>query len=203
MLSIQLDDSQIRKLEAYFKGDFPFQMSVALNRTANDIRDYLRASLPKHFVIRSRFVQSRTQVNYSDKRNLIVEVGHSEDFMRLQAEGGKKSFKSRDVAIPMVGSGLPRTNIRARVTPAKWPNKLTQKKDVFAGRPGPPGTNKYPEGVWRRIRQPGKDDKVKLLYFMRDSVIIKQAWPFDEMVQKIAAGRFKHHVNNLILNENR
>lgn len=200
MIELKVDTDYIKAVARNMQEKWPKILSWALNRTAVDVRTYLVATLPRYFTMRTKFVQAKMLTNFSNKQNLIVEIGNTQDFMRLQAYGGEKKFKTKDVAVPMTGPRVPRRDVKARVSKSKWPSKLLEnKKDYFLGIPSKPGQSLLPLGVWKRIRSPpgakNPIDSVRLQYRMHPEVKIDPAWPFDEIVTKVVNARFVPNVD--------
>ena len=76
-------DREVKKQMAYAN-------SLALNWTARDVRDDLRARLKHTFTIRNKWTAGSIQMKAASKTQVVpyAEVGSRQDYMRLQAEGG-------------------------------------------------------------------------------------------------------------------
>ncbi len=185
-----------------FRRQVPFAVSYAMNLTARNAVEYMRSDIQRIFTIRNNWEALGITFKPASKRDLSVEIGSRHHYMAAQVLGGEKEAKDGGtVGIPMVGSGLPRTTLKSKTPPSKWPKALVARSEgTFIGTVQ---TKKGPVyGVWRRVRRDATSGKVtrrrgkntrlglRLLYELAEKVNIKARWPMARQVETIWAARW-------------
>lgn len=185
-----------------FARQVPFAVSYAMNLTARNSVEYMRSDIQRIFTIRNNWEALGITFKPASKRDLSVEIGSRHHYMAAQVLGGTKEAKDGGtVGIPMVGTGVPRTTIKSKTPPSKWPKALVARSEgTFIGTVQ---TKKGPVyGVWRRIRRDATSGKVtrrkgkntrlglRLLYELAEKVNIKARWPMARQVETIWAARW-------------
>lgn len=169
-------------LDDLTKRQLPFAIALALTRTAQDVRDRLQGGIPRYFTERSSWVRRSIQMDMADRKDPdpSAVVGSLYPPMALHAEGGPKTG-SEGVAVPVWAR--PKETDRTR--PAKFPGRLAKKPDFFIApfqrAPFRVGRGAVEEGVglFQRVGKRGDKRHLKLWWTLRDSVQIKQDWPFE------------------------
>lgn len=201
---LRVDDTAIRYGLREFARQIPFATSLAMNQAAKRCLPLLRADLHAVFTIRNKWEEMGINFKAATKRDLSVIIGSRHDYMEQQVVGGEKTGRGGGhVAVPLVGAGLPRTTIKSRTPPSKWPKALIGRDDgMFVG------TVRGRYGLWRRVERSETDSKdegkpgkivrtarreflwknrtragVKLMFDMPDSVKIKERWPLKDQVE--------------------
>lgn len=187
-----------RDLDALAKRELPFAIALALTRTAQDVRDRLRASLPNYFTVRSTWIEKSIQITRAEKKDPdpAAHVGSLYLPMALHAEGGEKTGP-QGVAIP-VGA---RPSAADRTKPTEFPGRLAGRPNFFIApfsrdpfRIGPGGSEM---GVFERMamasgsfgpvamrsrkrhsRAAQAPRHLKLWWTLEHDVQIKKDWPF-------------------------
>lgn len=150
-LTLRTDTSAVEKGLKDLKRNLPFGISYAMNLTAKDVTPVLRKDIVKVFTIRNNWEAMGITFNAATKRNLRVEVGSRHDYMQAQVEGGEsKPERSKHLAVPMVGRGLPRASQKSLTRPSKWPKAWVAKNGgAFVGEVKAKSGPKY--GLWKRV----------------------------------------------------
>ena len=193
----------VKRTKAITK-QIPQSMAFALTMTAYDTRDQLREDLPKHFTIRSKWVSKgiRVKPTRANKRDLTIEIGSVDPFMRRQAYGGVKTgIGGKMIAIPLQTIRKRKTQ---KVLKSRWPSSLKRKsidKNGAAGyfyRPLPSGDIgffKRNDGKWRYDKEgfawwvEGKPPP--LLYVLRRTLKVEKRWPFDHQVWSVVRKQWR------------
>ncbi|MGI9202686.1 MAG: hypothetical protein ACR2Q3_01680 [Woeseiaceae bacterium] len=149
-----------RNLNQVQRKQIPFGVSLAMNWTANDIRDYERARMPADLDKPTPQVVNSIRVKPANKRDLEARVyvlSWANEFMRLQIEGGTRRPRGRVEALPRDIRLNARGNIPGRRTGKIA--KLLQRANTFEARRG------NVLGIWERTR---KGTKLLLEYTTKD-----------------------------------
>jgi len=159
----------------------PFATALALTWTARDARTQLKADLPATFTIRSGWVAKGIRFEKARKTDdpIAAEVGHLDDYMKLQAEGGTRQTSTQSVAVPVGIRKTPQT----RTTPAKWPRRLLRKRKHFIA---PLSASISTLGLFRR-RGGRRNPRLDLLYVMAERAVVPKRWPLEETVEQVVA----------------
>lgn len=113
----------------------PFATAKALTMTARDVRDVVRADLPKHFKLRGGWVARGITIqpaSKSDWPHCIARAGSRDQFMELQETGGTKrpTKGAKNVSIPTAVTTR-RRNGGGRLPQSAKPRALLDRKDTF------------------------------------------------------------------------
>jgi hypothetical protein len=188
----------------------PFAISYAMNLTARNAVEYMRSDIQRIFTIRNNWEALGITFKPASKRDLSVEIGSRHQYMAAQVLGGQKEAKDGgSVGVPMVGPGMPRSTLKSKTPPSKWPKALVARSEgTFIGTVQ---TKKGPMyGVWRRVRRDATSGKVtrgkgkntrlglRLLYELAEKVNIKARWPMDRQVQAIWAARWPSNAREAV-----
>lgn len=170
-----------RRLDG-FQRQVPFALARALTDAAQLAATVVREELPKHFVIRSNWVQGAVQFRAAQKHNPVAVVGVSEKsaFMVLQEEGGTKTKGARLMAVPAGPEGPSRSlrgaDLKGKTLRSRWPSNM-------------PGTFtlRTREGKQLVMQRHGRGKrKTRTLYVLKASVSIKKRWNFTSRVVQVA-----------------
>ena len=114
-INLTTNASKVQKAIQGFSKQMPFAMSQALNSTAFDIRrQIVDRTYPQSFNVKNkRFANAMFRVEKASKRKLSAAVFDrlGKDYMAMQAEGGTKLPRGRNIAIP---AGLTNAQQQAR-----------------------------------------------------------------------------------------
>ena len=169
--------------DALVAREIPFAIAVALTRTARDARQRLVAELPHHFQIRTPYTEKRLRFKAATKRDLVAEVGHLGDYMRLQAEGGRKLPRKRAVGVPT--AKLRQQSPSGTTTRNLWPSRLTRQGAFTLP------TRSGAMALYRRLQ----DGSLERLYVLAQAVDVQARWPFEETVEDVVRDRWPINFN--------
>jgi len=157
----------------------------------------LRAGLKDHFTIRGSqktggYMGKSMRSTFATRDKPWADVGTIDRDLADQATGG---LRKENEAVPIVGKGKPRTNIRTRIRPSKFPRELLGKTDKATGTmttfvakiDGTVGVYKRSSRPRAKVRGEGKTRKkypVSLLYVFKKQVRIPVRWPFHNEVRR-------------------
>lgn len=164
--------------DALVAREIPFAIAVALTRTARDARQRLVAELPQHFQIRTPYTEKRLRFKAATKRDLVAEVGHLADYMRLQAEGGRKLPRKRAVGVPT--AKLRQQSPSGTTTRNLWPSRLTRQGAFTLP------TRSGAMALYRRLQ----DGSLERLYVLARAVDVRPGWPFAATVEDVVRERW-------------
>jgi hypothetical protein len=164
--------------DALVSREIPFAVAVALTRTARDARQTLVAELPQHFQIRTPYTEKRLRFKAASKRSWIAEVGHLGDYMRLQAEGGRKVPRKTAVGVPT--KKLRQQSPSGTTTRNLWPSRLTRQGAFQLP------TRSGSMALYRRL----SDGSLERLYVLSSTVDVQARWPFTQTVERVARERW-------------
>ncbi|MBF0583890.1 MAG: hypothetical protein HQL80_06585 [Magnetococcales bacterium] len=111
MFSIQFDSSIINGVFSSLQGQIPFATSLALNRTAQVVKEELKREMRSVFDRPTPFVMESLRIIPSDKRHLEAKVWFKnppklrdkEHYLAPQVYGGSRSFKGAERLLQMTG----------------------------------------------------------------------------------------------------
>ena len=190
MISVTLNPAELKQVEAAIKAAGSkalFGASVGLNRTANEVQDGIRASLPGHFTLRrAEFVKQtiyrKPGEDFASKTKLQAGVRIREDrnfLAKFEAGGIKAPTEGRRfLAIPV---GVKR-NKNDIVTKANSIKALLASGKAFLKN----------GKVWLKTGRGGKI--LKLAYVLKPNVKIAPDLKFVETGTKIALARLAPNV---------
>lgn len=172
---LEFDAGALQRFFRDIERQIPFAMSLALNQTAADVQERLRAELDRHFTIRSPWTAKGIQVQRSTKRDLRAVIGSRDEYMARQALGGVKTAQGgKLVGIP-VGVRKRRSDKTPR---SKWPGAMAKRKNVYiAETSGGPA-------MFRKVGR-GNKARTELLYLLRPEVKVEPEWPFLDTVEQV------------------
>ena len=189
-ISVKSNISAVTKaLDAFGKRQIPFATSLALNDAAFALRkEIVERTYPDSFTVRNkRFAGAMFRVGKASKRNLTATVSDvlGRDYMAMQAEGGIKRPRGRNIAIP---SRQIKRTATGKVPMAKQPrNVLGGKGYRTTLRSGQPV---IAENVGR-----GAAKRQRVLYLLEPTARIPKRFPFYERGRKVAQTSFARAFN--------
>ena len=189
-ISVKSNISAVTKaLDAFGKRQIPFATSLALNDAAFAVRkEIVERTYPQSFTVRNkRFAGAMFRVGKASKRNLTATVSDvlGRDYMTMQAEGGIKRPRGRNIAIP---SRQIKRTATGKVPMAKQPrNVLGGKGYRTTLRSGQPV---IAENVGR-----GAAKRQRVLYLLEPTARIPKRFPFYERGRKVAQTSFARAFN--------
>lgn len=158
----------------------------AQNRVAIRARDTLRGELPRHFTVRTNWVQRRIEVEKARADRLTALVGSRDAFMAPHTtRGGKESQRGQYVAVPVEA----RPTITATTPPNKWPRALIAKGGTF-WRVLKSGNL----GLFRNI-----NGRAALMYVLTPSVRIQKDWPFEATIARVMSQHWDREFERALL----
>jgi len=184
-ISVKSNISAVTKaLDAFGKRQIPFATSLALNDAAFAVRkEIVERTYPDSFTVRNkRFAGAMFRVGKASKRNLTATVSDvlGRDYMTMQAEGGIKRPRGRNIAIP---SRQIKRTATGKVPMAKQPRNLLGGKGYRTTlRSGQPV---IAENVGR-----GAAKRQRVLYLLEPTARIPKRFPFYERGRKVAQTSF-------------
>ena len=191
-IKVKVDTRAFAKAMKGFEKHMPFAIALALTRTAADCQTVLKSRLDSSFTVRTPWVAKGIRIEGATKTNLRAKVGSIDRFMEPQAiGGGKKPHEGKLVGVPMVGRGLPRSNLKSVTRPSKWPGGYMATGKTFIGT-----LRTDEDALWARItRGKGKNRRegLRLLYVMKPEVHIPARWPIRAVVGEVVANRWPDH----------
>lgn len=174
-ISVKLDSrSFLKGMKAAYKNQIPFATSKAINLTARQAVEGLRKHARGVFTVRGTFTTRNITMKAGNKRDPEATVGGIPDYLRLQAEGGTKSGKSRAVPTAHV-----RTSPRVRITKSKFPASLAKR----GGKNTKPFFTKLSTGVGALVK-PVKGGGIKALYLFPKKVKVTRRFKFFPVVER-------------------
>lgn len=172
-----------RNLTSIQKKQIPFATSVALNKTAFDVRENEQKGMDRQLDRPTPFTKRGVQVQKSTKRKLEASVFIEEKrakYLKYQVYGGTRTPRRRVVMVP--GDALARN--RYGNVPG-WRRKRAQ----LLAKPGHFEANmRGVSGIWRR-KGKGRNN-VELVVYYAPSAKYEQVYKFQEIAMKTAQGRF-------------
>lgn len=97
--AIEVDANRlVRRMDVFTKVQMPFMTSLALNRTATDVRTALRESMRSTFTYLTPYTQQSVFIRVSSKQKLYTDIGIKEfgvkgnaaaDYLKPQVYGGQ------------------------------------------------------------------------------------------------------------------
>lgn len=187
-----------RDLDDLRKKQLPFALATALTWTAQEVRDDAIARLDDHFTVRTNWVRKSMHVDKALKKDPdpAAHVGSIYGPMALHAEGGIKTGRSGDVAVPVGARPTPGASTGLGTFPSKLLGRPNFFVAPFSRNPFQIGSG--PEtGVFertalgagafgpvargsrrRRSKAMQSPRHVKLWWTLEDDVKIKAEWPF-------------------------
>jgi hypothetical protein len=176
----------------------PFAVSKALNDTANQARDAVRAKMPSNFTIRRDWVVKGIQVVPATKQSLSAIVWSRDDYMALQETGGDKTPFGKYLAIPLpavkpTAGSIVRKEDYPRNIPATLtaPGKGGQLTAVVTMRNG----KKF---IARASANPTKGKRLELLYYLMPTAHLKPRLNLETITDQVVADKFADNFEKAI-----
>jgi len=186
-ISVTLDTSDLERGLRGFAKQIPFATAMAMTKTAQSARKYLRQKMRTEYTIRDkRFMLGSmrtggtirvTPARKQDYPRIWAEVGSIDEFMARHSTGGVKKPETGVLAIP---TKVIRRTKRQKITPAKRPAKLLKKKNFFIGK-----SKRGTVGVWKSY----KKKPPALAYLFKRQARIPATWPFERHVEYAVSKR--------------
>ncbi len=153
-----------RKLVGFFselkKRNLSFAASRGINNTAFRVKKDFEAHIKNRLTLRREgWIKSGVRVVKSNKRNLTAIVGHRDDYMVKQNEGGTVKPKRKHIAVP----AKIRTSVKELVPRSKYPRKILNRK-VGGNRPFLLKKGRRTLGIAVRTHHSGKRYPLDILY---------------------------------------
>jgi hypothetical protein len=192
-----------RSFKRFSKRQVPFVIASALTETVVDTQFKLRGDLPKMFTIRNNWTAKGIRTKAAHKGRLVAVVGSVDRYMQQQTTGETKKSTSKALGVPVKARFRPTT----KLTQGKWPGKMFDKRKGFIAKtksgtsalfvPVKPRKRKSSNQAKRR-RKGGRKRirRLKLMYYLKDSVRVKPRWPLEQTLRRVAA---KEWVGNLAI----
>lgn len=183
MIKISIDTRDLARMASSLEksqGQMRFASSKALNTLAFDIRDTVRASMPRNFTIRRGWVVNQIQVKQrATKTDLEAIVGTSQPgkFLAKHEEPTTRTALGRYVAIPT--RAVKRTKT-AQIRKSDRPASLGSKATVVD----------YNGNKWLALNKSrkwarGSASKTRLLYLLKPRVGIDERLRLHEQGQSV------------------
>ena len=189
-INLTTNASKVQKAIQGFSKQMPFAMSQALNSTAFDIRrQIVDRTYPQSFNVKNkRFANAMFRVEKASKRKLSAAVFDrlGKDYMAMQAEGGTKLPRGRNIAIP--GRANQRT-ATGKIPRARQPRQIIASGKAY---------KTTLRGGQQAIVQPqgrGKVKRLKVMYVLEQTARIPKRFPFYEDAQTAAQRNFNKRFN--------
>lgn len=172
------------------KTQLPFATTLALTRTAMEVRDHLKGTLSDFFTIRGRWVEGSMRASPAKKGPApVARAGTLYDPMSLHVEGGEKDAGT----VPVWARGQKSD----RTTPPKWPGRLAQKRHFFLApfqrdpfKVGRGLSNPEAVGLFQRIGNRKDKSHLKLWWVLYDTVRVERDWPFWDLTAPVVRAVF-------------
>ena len=184
-INLTSNASVVQKALQGFSKQMPFAMSQALNSTAFDVRKQIvERTYPQSFTVRNkRFASTMFRVEKATKRKLSSAVFDrlGKDYMVKQAEGGIKTPRGNNVAIP--------GRVNTRTSTGKIPRAKTPRNLLSNGK----AYKTTLRGGQQAIVQPqgrGKTKRLKVMYVLEPQARIPQRFDFYEDANKVSRRNF-------------
>lgn len=186
MLSVQDDiakaAAKLRSITA--AQQLPFAVSQAMNRTAIEVQQAVKAAMPRRFTLRSNWVVQGIRVEFSNKRKLEAVVYSRDKFMTLQEYGGTKKPFGNYLAIPTT---LVRRSPKDKIRRSETPKALGDKAEVITV-----GRRRFI--ALKKRRKGASGNMLRLMYMLIPQAGIQDRLGLNADGQRIARARFTQHL---------
>jgi hypothetical protein len=180
-INLTTNASAVQKAMQGLSKQLPFATSVALNSTAFDVREQIvERTYPKSFTVRNkRFASAMFRVEKASKRKLTAAVFDKlgRDYMVKQAEGGIKTPRGTNIAIP---GRLNQRTATGKIPRSRQPRNLLNNGKAY---------KTTLRGGQQAIVQPqgrGKSKRLKVMYVLEQRANIPQRFDFYEDASMIS-----------------
>lgn len=184
-INLESNATQIQKAMQGLSKQLPFALSQTLNGTAHAVRKQIvNRTYPQSFTVRNkRFASAMFRVERASKRKLSAAVFDrlDRDYMAMQAEGGIKLPRGRNIAIP--GRANQRTST-GKIPRARQPRQIINSGKAF---------KTTLRGGQKAIVQPqgrGKIKRLKVMYVLEQTARIPKRFNFYEDATATAQRNF-------------
>lgn len=196
-LSIKVDDREVRRALGGLRKQIPFATSLALNKTAFDVRKHLVFNVWRQQVsVRSKaFLGRGMRVNRADKRFLAAEVfldetrisGKGANAVKQLIDGSPHfPYSSTHLAIP-VGKGI--------LTPT---GRLSKRGRAMLNRNNPQTFVADLRGqgpaIWERVR----GNRIRLLFVLERRVPTPRKFTFEQSARAHALRVWPRHARDAV-----
>lgn len=193
-------DKVVAALSVFDDKQLPFAASKALNDTANDARDSVRASMPSHFTIRRDWVIKGIQVVPATKSNLSAIIWSRDAFMALQESGGEKMPYGKFLAIPLPAVKPTPQSIVAK---ENYPRNIAPTLTAPGARKGSELTavvtmKNGKKFIARAADTPTRGKRLELLYYLMPTAHITPRLGLEEITAKVVSRRFVDHLEKAL-----
>lgn len=209
MIEIKVDARELRKAQLFLAqaaNQLPFATSVALNQTARDVQQELKAQTTRSFVNPVAYTRNAFRYTKSTKRDLVATVypDKSRRYFSTEIFGGERLSKPYEGFIRGLANGaLPRgkllptsTVLNAAGNPKKsvfgqiqGRLRTNDRGGFFIGTPRGGGT----PGVYRRSRE-----RLYPYFLVIDEPRYERRFPMEQVGNRTAARVFPTHLSKAI-----
>lgn len=164
-------------LETMGTKQVPFATAKGLTMTARDVRDVVRADLPKHFTLRSHWLEQGIRFIPAEKRDWPHQkayAGTRDQFLELQETGGKKrpAKGARNVAIPTAAS-VARRGSSGRLPKSAKPRAILDRPTGYV----------EDRAIRRRLPKNRPGTATLALFLLRPDATIKPRFQFQKTAE--------------------
>lgn len=219
MVTVKLDgiEQAISRLTNIEQRQVPFAMSLALNRTAEEIQTAQRGELRSNFTIRRPWVEQGVKIarqNRSTKEKLSVsiEIDPSRSFLTKFEAGGTKTPRGRSITVPHGAKRNKSDVIQKGERPRSFQfvqaaSSLKTRTTIYKGLKRtfmiqrPDGSGLILRRMGRRGKGPAhsmRDPRLKVLYILTPSAQLKPSLEFYSTGRRIAGERFMVNMNGFL-----
>jgi hypothetical protein len=207
MIDIKVDASQIKKAQlfvAQINNQLPFATSVALNQTARDVQQALKAQTKQSFVNPVAYTVNAFRYDKSTKRDLVAtvypdktrryfpteifggqrKVKPYEGFIRGLSNGTLPAGKLLPTAVAINAAGNPKKSLFGQIQSRL---STTDRGGFFIGTPR--GGNRAP-GVYRRSRE-----KLIPYFVIGSEPRYRPLFPMEQTGNRTASRVFTSHLS--------
>lgn len=158
--TIRLDLSRLREFEE-FADQFPFAISLGMNRTAKLARDELVRELPLHFRVRNAWTKKgigigpdRGSYKGASKNDLRLSIFGRHEYLEVHSTGGKRPQSDQRIgAVPIGARANPDDELKRR---NDWPLNLIRRGLAYR-----PGIDRRRKVMRSKVTKVGKDGKAR------------------------------------------
>jgi hypothetical protein len=184
-INLTTNAGTVQKAMQGLSRQLPFAMSQALNATAFDVRKQIvDRTYPQSFKVRNkRFASAMFRVEKATKRKLSAAVFDrlGKDYMAMQAEGGIKTPRGNNIAIP---GRLNQRTATGKIPRARQPRQLLSNGKAY---------KTTLRGGQKAIVQPqgrGKSKRLKVMYVLEQAARIPKRFDFYEDANRVSRRNF-------------
>jgi len=205
MLKLDTNIKQVQQELAKTAKQLKFATAVALTATAGKVKDAMPRALesvlerPTEFTKRGWFV---TRATPQTMEAVVGAKDKTASYLIHQVEGGTFAPKRKALRLPTAiklneFGNLPAGTIKQLIERAKAGKRATKgqgrrfgvssKLELFYGDP----KDKRPAGIYKRVRQGGREQLIPLIVFPRQSARYRKEFDFYGIARRIASAEFE------------